>query len=310
MAHLWVLFDVPEHTHEAIESGLLKRRGGVVQHLDGRVAMWLRETGRWAGGLESLATAGDSPALASQLGALQLTSTLTLGLQVLNLGVTVAGFAILGARLEKMAAEVDEMLRQSRDPRRAWADARRNAQVLARAVAAIEQADWAERTSRLEELARVRGVLREAEAHYQLLLDAMLDQQRAYRYAPLFTRYFALGTIAGVSRVRADGLLDGVEAARAALSEVDRRQRDLARAYLEGLRDPRANPRVLTLSPDERNQVKEGWQVLTEMLDRLYSYGTELDFCQREGIGLEEWASIGTEEAPGDAVLVFLGPAA
>jgi hypothetical protein len=189
-----------------------------------------------------------------------------------------------------------------------WLNRRLDAAVLAKLVAAMKHAEWAERTGRLDELSIMRKCLVEAEVHYQQLLQAMFDNHWSHHYSTLFASYFMLATVAGMARVRLDALLDGLEAGKAALLEIDQAQRSRARVFRDMLQDLQFNPHLILLSPPERKLITDNWGILTETLDRLYSYGTELDFCWEEGIKLKEWEAIGALDAPQGRYLAFVGP--
>ena len=310
MPNVWVEFNLPQHVLNAIRSGDMKRRGGVIQHLNGQVKMWLKETGRWKDALEPVQTPVIPPQLASQMHALQMSTNIVMGLQVLNLGVMVAGFAILGAKLNRIDAKLDLVLREIGELQEefTWLNKRLDAAVLAKLVAAMKHAEWAERTGRLDELTSVRKSLVEAEVHYQLLLQALFDNQRAHKYSTLFASYYMLATVAGMAKVRLDALLDGMEAGQTALLDIDQAQRGRARAFRDMLQDLQGNPHLMLLSLPERKMIADNWGILTETLDRVYSYGTEMDFCRREGIELKEWEAAGASDVPEDRYLVFVGP--
>lgn len=310
MPNIWVEFDLPQHILNAIHSGDMKRRGGVIQNTNGQVEMWLKETGRWKNTLGAVREPILPPQLTSQMNTLQMSTNITMGLQVLNLGVMVAGFAILGAKLNRIDAKLAQVLRGIEELQQefAWLNRRLDAAALAKLVAAMKHAEWAESTGRLVELANTRKDLVEAESYYQQLLQAMFDNQQAHKYSILFTSYYMLAMVAGMARVRLDALMDSVEAGKATLLDIDQTQRGCARLFRDMLQDLRTNPHLLLLSPPERRLLADNWGILTEALDRSYSYGTELDFCWREGIELKEWEAIGAVDVPKDRYLVFVGP--
>lgn len=305
MPKISIEFDLPQHILSAIQSGDMKRRGGVIQNQSGQVEMWLKETGSALEGIQSPVV---PPLLASQMRALQMSTNIIMGMQVLNLGVMIAGFAILSVKLQRIDTKLDLVLRQIGQLQEefTWLNKRLDADVLAKLVAALKHAEWAERTGRFDEMASVRRSLVEAETHYQLLMQALFDNQKAHKYSALFVSYYMFATVAGIAKVRLDALLDGVEAGQAALLNVDQAQRGRARAFRGMLQDLQGNPHLMLLSPPEQMLLVENWVILAETLDRLYSYGTELDFCRREGISLKEWEAIGTVSVPQDRYLAFV----
>lgn len=310
MPNIWVEFDLPQHILNAIHSGGMKRRGGVVQHLNGQVEMWLKETGNWKSALEAIQTPAIPLQLASQMRTLQMSSNIVMGLQVLNLGVMVAGFAILGAKLSRIDTKLNLVLREigRLQEEITWLNKHLDAGVLSKLIAAIKHAEWAERTGRPRELASVRQSLLESEAHYQLLLQAMFDNQRAHKHSTLFASYYMLAMVTGMARVRVDALLDGIEAGQATLLDINQAQRGYARTFRGMLQDLQDNLHLMLLSPPEQKIIADNWAILTETLDRVYSYGTEMEFCRREGIKLTEWEAIGASGVPDGRYLMFVGP--
>ncbi|HJN76673.1 MAG TPA: hypothetical protein QGF58_22270, partial [Myxococcota bacterium] len=103
-----------------------------------------------------------------------------------------------------------------------------------------------------------------------------------------------------LARVRLEGLLDGVHASREALANVDGKLRSYARTFNGMLQDLPANPHLMLLTPAERKELTDSWDVMTEALDGLYGYQTELDYCQQEQIELKEWEALGADQAPDD----------
>ena len=96
--NLDVVFDVPQNIAKGLQDGSLERIGGVVRESSSkRVVMWLQEGGSmvtkgipippWAGGVDALAVA--TPLLATA-----------------NLGVSVAGFAVMLQQLNRISDQI------------------------------------------------------------------------------------------------------------------------------------------------------------------------------------------------------------
>ena len=268
--------------------------------------MWLRE-GRE---LSRVAQGGGiPPQLSSQMQSLQLGTQAMLGMQVLTLGVMVAGFAMLNAKLGRIEQKLDQVMILLGDVKEelSWLNQRKDAELISKLRAALRQAQWLEDTGRREKLAALRLNFVEVEENCGQLLMAMLKNNQAHSRAELFLQYFMLLCLAGVSRVRLEAVLDGVEAGLIALDAARQTVRELAKRFHRPLFDLPANSHLMKLTPSARAKVVEIVSTINEARGRMYSYRTELEWCSTHKLDLHDWENL-SASGQEEAALVFIRP--
>ncbi|WP_031385441.1 hypothetical protein [Desulfonatronum thiodismutans] len=305
---LAILFAVPKWITNGLNDGSLIRRGGVIQNAtNNEIVMWLREGGRlreW----NPDATPQINSSLQAQLAGLNVKSDMLFGLQAVNLAVTVVGFAAVMHKLsaidQKLDTVIDRLNAVAEDLN--WLDRRKDIELLACVVAALEQASWAERTGRESvEFVRVRAQLVRAHMHYTLLLDAMHYNDRAHKHPGIYSHYFHQAQLCTAAVTRCDGLLDGTDAALAANLMLGERLTLLAQRYRDTLLNPRKHRHLLMLTPRNREQAVSVGKALKETTNRMEGHRAELEWCAREQIGWQEWESLGDEHPESDLVFVL-----
>ncbi|WP_156932862.1 hypothetical protein [Desulfonatronum lacustre] len=303
-----ILFAVPKWITDGLNDGNLIRRGGVIQNAtNNEIVMWLREGVRlrdW----KPDATPQINSALQTQLTGLNVKADMLLGLQAVNLAVTVVGFATVMHKLRAIDRKIDSIVDRldavARDLN--WLDRRKDIELLACVAAALEQASWAERTGRESiEFVRVRTQLVRAHVHYTLLLDAMHDNERAHRHPGIFSRYFHQAQLCAAAVTRCDGMLDGTDAALAANLLLGERLTLLAQRYRDTLLNPRKHRHLLMLAPRNREQAVSVGKAINETTNRMEGHRAELEWCAREQIGWREWEALGDEHPEADLVFVL-----
>ncbi len=306
-----VLFDLPQRIIAGLGDGSMLRRGGVIQWATGAdkggVVAWLRESPSL---VERQAVGAPLPAtVAQQMSAARIATGAILGVQVLNLGVTVAGFAYVAARLRALDAKLSAVageIAATRDDIR-WLDRRQDASALAKATAALDSAHWAERTGRMEELAHSRAGLVEAEHHFAALIAAASETGRAYAHAPAFGGYFAMRALTGIARVHVETVLDDADSGHEA---VQRLAQALARDHETFVRPlvefGAAAPALVRLTADQRGSLTEVASGVRETVDRVVSTETELRYCVQRGIDYASWRALGSKSD--EPSLVVLEP--
>ena len=103
-----VTLKLPDWIKRGLADGTFTREGGVVRNGNGEIVTFLRESG----GLSQEIAKGNlpsSPLLSSQISSLRSLSTAALGMQVLNLGVSAIGFAVVISKLNKIQTGLQEI---------------------------------------------------------------------------------------------------------------------------------------------------------------------------------------------------------
>src|SRR3712207_1807882 len=104
MEALNIMVELPAAIAEGLKSGAYERIGGVVREVQsGRVVAWLRDVGDQAKRAKGALPSG----LPGGLG------EAAVGLQVLNTGIMVAGFAMLANRISAVSQQCEHILRHS-----------------------------------------------------------------------------------------------------------------------------------------------------------------------------------------------------
>ncbi|MCY1082624.1 hypothetical protein [Archangium lansingense] len=284
------------------------RRGGVVQRVDGPVVMWLREAGGLREVLEKQPAPSANEALQGALARAGVPMTSAVVLPALQLGLTAIGFALLYRKLGCIQERLDEVLNRLAELKLevSWLNRRADAAVFARSAAAIESAQWAERTGRLEQLVTLRHAFTEACAHHQALLAEALRAGRAHAHAEAYGAHLMALAQLGLARARCDSLLDGPARAWEHFNPVRRHVEHFAESLRAPLRELQKHPELLMMEPTAQASVRETLRSTRMAEDGLVTLGTQLDHCARHRLSWQEWEAIGAGD--GDARVLLLLP--
>lgn len=307
-----VAFEVPAWIRQGLEAGELIRRGGVVQRVDGPVVMWLREAGGLREVLENQPTPSANEALRSALTKAGVPMTSAVVLPALQLGLTAIGFALLYRKLGCIQDQLNEALNRLAELKLevSWLDRRADAAVFARSAAAIESAQWAERTGRLEQLVTLRHTFTEACAHHQALLAAALQAKRAHAHAEAYGAHLMALTQLGLARARCDALLEGPARAWEHFTPVRQHVEHFAESLRGPLRELQKHPELLMLAPTAQVSVRETLRSNKMAEDGLMTLGTQLEHCARHRLSWLEWEAIGAGDEEARVLLLLPEPAA
>lgn len=305
MVSIKVLLDIPNEIAEGLAKGTLKRKGGVIYDSTGGVVMWLKETGtaveRQTSGVEL------PPLLKGQLRSLQSLMGLQIGLQALNLGVSVAGFALLTKKTEAIDRKLDQISNTIEDihDEVLWQGKVRNVERSADFLGALEHARWAESNEELGELISLRKQFATSHSTYVRLMQCMGDENRAHLYPEVYLSFYRHSAMAGMAKVRCDWFLNGANAALTSHSEITRKLSSTKEAFLSPMRSFDA-PRLKKVPTDALPTLKAVARSLGEEENRVMSHGSEIEWCRDHSVSLSEWEQLG--RAVEDRAVVFLKP--
>lgn len=306
MGTVELLLELPDEVAAGLLDGTMKRKGGVIYNSTGGVVMWLKETGS---SIESQ-TAGTPlpPQLSAQLQSLQALMGIQIGLQALNLGVTVAGFVILARKMDAIDRKLDQLAGTIGDltDEISWQQAIRDLERSAELIACLEHAQWAERHGQLQEFPKLRLEFAKSQQKYAMLMRQMLADDRAHADAEAYLSFFRHAAMAGMAKVRCDWLLVGADAALGSHRDLGSTLRSAKDEFLSPIRSFDAS-RLMRIPASALPGLKGVAAALGEDGNRVSSHGTEIAWCRERGIPFQEWQSIGAETR-GNAV-VFVRPA-
>lgn len=189
MAELTIIFDIPQDILEGLETGKYERVGGVIRKTAGKeVVAWLRDGDpvQSEATQELLRQSQQQTQMLQLLGAQQ---QLLMGLQVANLAVSVAGFALLYLKLDAMQKTLGRIdakldgLKQGQE----WIDAKQMLAHLAPIQAAlvpIREGRLYERRKLLEQqLLNSDGRFAEARSFFYQLIQQLFGRGQAFTQA-------------------------------------------------------------------------------------------------------------------------------
>ena len=186
-----VTFKVPDWVGEGLHTGSLFREGGVIRRDTGEIAMFLHESS----GLSQELAKGNlpsSPLLSSQISSLRSLSTATLGIQVLNLGVSAIGFAVVISKLNKIQASLQEIHKKLDKVlvEVQWISRKQDLEMVGKMKAALEIANTAVLASaadlRRQGLTDARNRLIESANLSRLFLDDLITTKKYLASPGLF----------------------------------------------------------------------------------------------------------------------------
>ena len=306
-----VTFEVPDWTGEGLHTGSLFREGGVVRRDTGEIAMFLRESS----GLSQELAKGNlpsSPLLSSQLSSLRSLSTAALGMQVLNLGVSAIGFAVVISRLNKIQADLqaiheklDWVLEEVQ-----WISQKQDLEMVGKMKAALEIANGAVLSSfperRRQDIADASRRLLESAEVSKRFLDDLIKTKKYLSKPELLDLYYRTWTCSRIALVQCELFLDENNIAVQSVQRMRKENEEIREAYLYPLQHFDENPiPLIQMSGETKCMLKEIKELIPNTTSQIAGYHQEIDFLQRNGLSWEEWKDSGDSE---EAKLIFLLP--
>lgn len=304
-----VTFEVPDWIREGLNTGSLFREGGVVRRDTGEIAMFLRESS----GLSQKLAKGNlpsSPLLSSQISSLRSLSTAALGMQVLNLGVSAIGFAVVVSKLNKIQAglqeihkKLDEVLVEVQ-----WISRKQDLEMVGKMKSALEIANTAVLASstdfRRQELRDARKKLIESATLSKLFLDDLIDTKKYLSRPGLFNLSYRTWACSRIALVQCELFLDENKIAAQSIQRMREENEEICEAYLYPLQNFDENPiPLIQMSEETKCMLKKIKQLIPNTTSQIAGYQQEIDFVQRNGLSWEEWNDVGDSE---ESKLLFL----
>lgn len=301
-----VAFEVPKQIAEGLASGTLQRIGGVIRDTEGKVRLMLRETGELRQVLESGVPI--PPAVTEQLNAVARSLGVVSGLQVLTLGVTVAGFAMIADRLNQIDKTLAKMLEAMNELRNDvhWMSSVRDTERAAALAAALENATWAQTHDRPAALEQARGQIVLSQSQYRMLMELMLSKEVAHRNAGVFAGFFRQHALAGLAKARCDWLLIGPSAASDTMLSVERDGQLLRKRFADPMRTFGNPVPLISIPINAHSSLLEASRALADDGARVSGYTAEIEFCRERNLNLRDWERVGTDMGHGP--IAFLMP--
>ncbi len=289
---------------DGLNAGELFREGGVVRRNTGEIEMFLRESS----GLSRELTAGNlspSPLLSSQLSSLQSLSMAAIGMQALNLGISVIGFAIVVAKLNRIESKLNQ-LHQKIDRILAeveWISRKQDLAMIAKMKGALETADRANGASandvRRSGLIAAMQELTEASHLAKLCLNDLVSSKVYLSKPQLFDLYYRTWVCCRVAIMQCELLLDENNFALRDVQKTLQENGTIRADYLHILQNFDRYPlENINITPNSKKTLKEVKNLILDTDHQLKSYQLEIDYVHRNNIPYREWKDLGDSEEP------------
>ena len=335
-----VTLEAPNWIKEGLDTGSLMREGGVVRWKDGKIAMLLRESGGLSKELAN-GSLSPSPMLSSQISHLQSLSMLSLGTQVLNLGVSAAGFAVVISKLNKIQEQLDqlhgkmdqtlselgtikkllrkliektEQILDKLDKQKEaidWIARKKDLEVVAKTKAAIEIADNAinlvsSADSRRNLLNNALYKLTEMANISKSWMDDLISTKKYVSNPELFDLYYRTWACCSAAIVQCLLFLEEDDGAIKYIQEMYKKNKEIHQNYLHILqnfdRHPLSNIRITI---ENRQRLKDTNDLIQNTTEQIRGYQLEIEFIQQNDIPYDQWITVDDSE---ESRLSFLIP--
>ena len=330
----------PSWIKEGLDMGSLMREGGVVRWKDGKIAMLLRESG----GLSRELANGSplsSPALSSQISHLQSLSMLSLGTQVLNLGVSAAGFAVVISKLNKIQEQLDQLHGKMDQALSELGTIKKLLLKLSKKIEQIldkqdtlqEGIDWISRKQDLEVVAKMKAAIEIADnainvevapdirrdwlnkALYNLTemaniskswMDELISTKKYVSNPELFDLYYRTWACCSAAIVQCLLFLEEDDGAIKYIQEMYKRNEEIHQSYLHILQNfDRHLLQNIRITIEDRKRLKDTNDLIQNTTEQIRGYQLEIEFIQQNDIPYDQWITVGDSE---ESRLSFLIP--
>ena len=307
MAHLDdlmnVVFEVPDWISRGLKDGSLFRKGGVVWRKDGGIVAHLRESS----GLSRVAADGGSPSsrlLASQMADLQFLSAASFGMQVLNLGISAVGFAIVISKLNKIQSQLEQIDRKIEDIHLEVKSVsrRQDLELVGKMKSALEIAEYAMHVSneddRRDGLNQAINELIKAANTAGMWLNELISTKN-FSKSDLFDLYYRIWACSRIAIVQSHLSLEKSGLAMKSIQKMHEENNSFHERYFEVLQNFDGHLREhLGSIPPNREKLKAVNQYIAETADRIKGYEAEIAYIQENNIPYREWVAVGESEEP------------
>jgi len=181
MIDLNVVFQIPEIIAVGLQNGTLERVGGVIRNsATKKVVAWLKEG-------EGVQLEAPSNKLLGQLQTLSMNSNILMGMQVANLAVSAAGFALLYQKLGVIERKIDalrDLLAQVKDGQ-AWQEEKQFLEYLAQlrvGMQSLEEMDsYSDPREGRSNVMQIDNSVLRAQNYFALVISRIHDKQESYK---------------------------------------------------------------------------------------------------------------------------------
>ncbi len=293
---------VPAHLAQFVRDGSIEVWGGVLR--------WTKETGR-GGRIAGFLTEGwalaqqvssnvplDLSQLTAAVGNAQMAAQLASGIGVLNLGVNIAGFAIVARRLDRIAGNIlvlqDGMEEVGTNV--GWLRTDRMHEIRAEVRTALDLADRGARQRNPTLLNEAKTRAGKMRLHVAGHLHDMAAAGSMLREDRLYSDFVSMSVLLALAETRSTAEVEGAGQAALDLREIAVGLRQAADAFVTPLRSFQASPRILLEVAGRRAAVKNTGAGINSLVSRLEAYVPQLELQDALGLDAAGWKALTSPE--------------
>jgi len=286
MTNINVVFELSEEIAKGLADGTLERVGGVIRHVGNKkIVVWLTEAG---------AEASEKSGLPSILSSPQM----LMGLQVANLAVNVAGFALIYRKLQQVQRQiegVDQKL-QALSEAHAWLEKKHLIEHLAPMCSALEALSSIhyiqdQETSK-SKLLDADSKLENASIYFRNVLREMLvnklEQERPEEFAVCYRAW----VMASQGRIQTMAELGEIPLAQHLAQELKAQHQVFGRDFLKVRRDPLRKLTSERVHADSEAILKEIGQQSAGAHEIIKGRVLQLDYMVENRLTLNDFPAI------------------
>jgi len=301
-----VHFKIPAQIKEGLISGEFVRRGGIIQSKSGKIWGWLKESK----GFQDVIENNSKPPMLPNISSLGLQPQILIT-QLLNLGVSAIGFAIMNKKLnsisqniEKLHNSVEKIISSVE-----WVSRKIDIQMIAKMSAGIEQARRAllarSSENKRQGLQQATDHFIEAGNFFDKCLSEFVGSGRYLENAKLYKEYIDSAVICRMGPIQCSLNLEEPEIAqedlKTLIASVEKLSSDFKEKFLNF--DVRVIQKITSKAsnnPDFLIIHKEIKAIKTSLV----SYESEINFISKHSISYQDWAKIGQNMEEPDIILI------
>jgi len=299
MTNISVVFELSDEISKGLADGTLERVGGVIRTVgDKKIVAWLTE-------------ASESASQESGIPSILTSPQMLMGMQVANLAVSVAGFALIHNKLQQVERQLQGIdqklvaLTEAQD----WLDKKHLIEHLAPMCGALETLygvhHLQDKSVAKAKLISADDKLNDASIFFRSILGQMLANKMEQKRPDEFAACYRAWLIASQGRIQTMAVLGEIQAARFLMKKFKMEHQSFGRDYIAVRRDPLRkliNERVSRYA--EPLLAKLGKQCAGAH-EILKGRVLQLEYMASNGLRLEDFPDVSAEKNKGYALLCF-----
>lgn len=307
MPKINVLFEVPAEIAEGLANGTLERKGGVIRDVGNKqVHAWLQEMGE-------VASDHAGSRLGSQMSKLMMQQNILVGLQVANLGVSVAGSALIYQKLrqvEQKIVAIDQKLKVMKEGQD-WIDTKQAFSQLAPVMSSLEVLSelrtYSNREMAKSKLLQADENFSTAAAYFSQILDRMLDEAQEYAQMEELAASYRAWVLSSQGSLQTMAEIGEVNTARFRADKLKSQHASFGQRFTDALADPKRGMVERMSNSDTRAALVDLGNQVSAAHEIIGGSALQLDFLASNNLNLTDLRGNVESDFSGIAVCIPSG---